>query len=158
MLKLTTSPADTVSAEGNHTFQFSSPNGLSERDAMKDYITQALARIRGSSPSTPSAIMSPIPTSTSTTPTPPSTTGTPAPATPANLPPGVSSDEMTTRGVLLSKSKELHTLFEELVVRTRTVTDAEFWESPFVKKIRQVSHQLFLAGQDECFFPFPPKH
>ena len=58
----------TTLKEGNYTFQFSSAKALAERDAIKDHITQALARIRGSSPSTP-AVMSPAPAATS----PPST-------------------------------------------------------------------------------------
>ncbi|RUS25797.1 hypothetical protein BC938DRAFT_471655 [Jimgerdemannia flammicorona] len=128
MLKLTTTSTDSNSpADNNYTFEFSGPKALQERDAFKDLITQNLTRIRGSSPSTPSNTASPA-----TTPAP-----SPLPAPVLGGLPGGLSSEIQARLSLLSKNKELQSLHQELVMTTKTVTEAEFWESPYVKRIRQ---------------------
>ncbi|KAI9022233.1 hypothetical protein CLU79DRAFT_177661 [Phycomyces nitens] len=63
--------------------------------------------------------------------------------TPAPLPPPSGStnawrhEEFMARRQLLSTSRELHMLHMELVVTGKSVSEEEFWSSPYVKRIRQ---------------------
>jgi hypothetical protein len=145
-LKIVTNPPDSK----NYVFQFESSRAVAEREAIKSFISESMARARqlaGDKSATPASV------ATLTTDSPSSSVAsTPAPSTPSaqtpsNAPtPAVSSptlnisrqEEISNRLQLLSKSKELHTLHSELVINGKNVTEEEFWESPYVQKIRQV--------------------
>lgn len=147
---------------------------MTEREAVKSQITELLARARGGSrPSPATPHRSPARTPIPPPPHPPSAPSTPAtaaasspaaaptpqaPSTPSSS--AVSSpipgspqawrhEEFNARKQLLSTSRELHTLHMELVVQGKTVTEEEFWASPYVKRIRQV-HKRWI-GKD-CFY------
>ncbi|CDS02639.1 hypothetical protein LRAMOSA00044 [Lichtheimia ramosa] len=149
-------------APKDYTFQFISQKALTEREAVKSQITELLARARGGSrPSPATPHRSPARTPIPPPPHPPSAPSTPAtaaasspaaaptpqaPSTPSSS--AVSSpipgspqawrhEEFNARKQLLSTSRELHTLHMELVVQGKTVTEEEFWASPYVKRIRQ---------------------
>ncbi|CAO3669230.1 unnamed protein product [Umbelopsis vinacea] len=144
-LKIVTNPPDSK----NYVFQFESSRAVAEREAIKSFISESMARARqlaGDKSATPASV------ATLTTDSPSSSVAsTPAPSTPSaqtpsNAPtPAVSSptlnisrqEEISNRLQLLSKSKELHTLHSELVINGKNVTEEEFWESPYVQKIRQ---------------------
>jgi hypothetical protein len=148
-LKIVTNPPDSK----NYVFHFESSRAVAEREAIKTFISESMARARqlaGDKSATPASV------STSTNMESPSSSmaSTPAPSTPnivqtpSNAPtPAASSptlnlsrqEEISSRLQLLSKSKELHTLHAELVINGKNVTEEEFWESPYVQKIRQVS-------------------
>ncbi|KAI8138403.1 hypothetical protein BJV82DRAFT_631379 [Fennellomyces sp. T-0311] len=134
----------------DYTFHFTSQKALTEREAVKSQIAELLARARGSKGSTPVAtpavVASPIATPATTigspapASTPSSSVNSPAPATPALAPGSPKSwrqEEFNARKHLLSSSRELHTLHMELVVHGKSVTEEEFWASPYVKRIRQ---------------------
>lgn len=153
-------------APKDYTFQFISQKALTEREAVKSQITELLARARGGSrPSSATPHRSPARTPIPPPPHPPSSApstpataataaSSPAPATPQQGPSTPSSsavsspipgspqawrhEEFNARKQLLSTSRELHTLHMELVVQGKTVTEEEFWASPYVKRIRQV--------------------
>jgi len=146
-LKIVTNPPDSK----NYVFHFESSRAVAEREAIKTFISESMARARqlaGDKSAMPASV------STSTNMESPSSSmaSTPAPSTPnivqtpSNAPtPAASSptlnlsrqEEISSRLQLLSKSKELHTLHAELVINGKNITEEEFWESPYVQKIRQ---------------------
>jgi hypothetical protein len=146
-LKIVTNPPESK----NYVFLFESSRALAEREAIKSFISESMARARqlaGDRPVTPASVAimandSPS-SSVASTPAPstPTTTQTPSNApTPASSSPSLNmsrQEEISSRLQLLSKSKELHTLHSELVINGKNVTEEEFWESPYVQKIRQV--------------------
>lgn len=160
-LKIVTNPPDPKS----FVFMFESSRALAEREAIKSFISESMARARqlaGEKTATPASAAtltndSPV-SSVASTPAPstPTTSLTPSnAATPAALSPNLNisrQEEISNRRQLLSTNKELHTLHSELVINGRNVTEEEFWESPYVQKIRQVSYRLF------AFLPHPTSH
>lgn len=147
-LKIVTNPPDPKS----FVFMFESSRALAEREAIKSFVSESMARARmlaGDKTATPASVAtltndSPV-SSVASTPAPstPTTNLTPSnAATPAALSPNLNisrQEEISNRRQLLSTNKELHTLHSELVMNGRNVTEEEFWESPYVQKIRQVS-------------------
>ncbi|KAI8577586.1 hypothetical protein K450DRAFT_251531 [Umbelopsis ramanniana AG] len=145
-LKIVTNPPDPKS----FVFMFESSRALAEREAIKAFVSESMARARqlaGDKSATPASVAtltndSPV-SSVASTPAPstPTTTLTPSNgATPAALSPNLNvsrQEEITNRRQLLSTNKELHTLHSELVINGKNVTEEEFWESPYVQKIRQ---------------------
>ncbi|KAI9281270.1 hypothetical protein BC943DRAFT_282700 [Umbelopsis sp. AD052] len=145
-LKIVTNPPDPKS----FVFMFESSRALAEREAIKAFVSESMARARqlaGDKTATPASVAtltndSPI-SSVASTPAPSTPTATLTPsngATPAALSPNPNvsrQEEITNRRQLLSSNKELHTLHSELVINGRNVTEEEFWESPYVQKIRQ---------------------
>jgi transcription initiation factor TFIIH subunit 1 len=148
----------------DYTFQFTSAKSIQERESIKAQIAELLARVRGL---TASQVGTPVPITPSSTVASPSpstpqsvnTTSSPAASlqqqaavnitrqsTPSNAPsPGPNSpkswrqEEFNDRKQLLTSSRELQTLHRELVVIGKSVDEEEFWSSPYVKRIRQVT-------------------
>lgn len=168
LLKITTKEP----LKKSYTFQFTSLKNLQEREAIKSQVTELLARTRGLSsasavgtpaPITPqSAVASPSPS------TPQSTNSIsspvnlqqqavtnnmtkPAPGSPA--PPGTPAnsrqEEINDRMQLIRTSRELQTLHKELVVVGKSVSEEEFWASPYVKRIRQVTTIIIVLISQE---------
>lgn len=153
----------------DYTFQFTSAKNIQERESIKAQIAELLARVRGLSasqvgtpvPITPSSAMaSPSPSTPQSINTTASASSPVAPSplqqhiavnvtrqpTPSNVPsPGPNSpkswrqEEFNDRKQLLTSSRELQTLHRELVVIGKSVDEEEFWSSPYVKRIRQVT-------------------
>jgi hypothetical protein len=153
-LKIVTNPPDPKS----FVFMFESSRALAEREAIKSFVSESMARARqlaGDKTATPASVAtltndSPA-SSVASTPAPstPTTTLTPSnAATPAVLSPNLNisrQEEIANRRQLLSTNKELHTLHSELVINGKNVTEEEFWESPYVQKIRQVSPFICIS-------------
>ncbi|CAO3664100.1 unnamed protein product [Umbelopsis ramanniana] len=145
-LKIVTNPPDSKS----FVFMFESSRALAEREAIKSFVSESMARARmlaGDKTATPASVAtltndSPV-SSVASTPAPSTPTTNLIPsnaATPAALSPNLNisrQEEISNRRQLLSTNKELHTLHSELVINGRNVTEEEFWESPYVQKIRQ---------------------
>ncbi|KAG2183387.1 hypothetical protein INT43_006393 [Umbelopsis isabellina] len=143
-LKIVTNAPESKS----YVFHFESARAIAEREAIKTYISESMARARQQAGDKTAA---PVPVATTTDSPTSSVASTPAPSTPiiqpsSNAPtPGPASqnvnlsrqEEIASRLQLLSKSKELHTLHSELVINSKNVTEEEFWDSPYVQKIRQ---------------------
>ncbi|KAL0083198.1 hypothetical protein F4703DRAFT_1905104 [Phycomyces blakesleeanus] len=78
------------------------------------------------------SIASPLPVSSSSTSTPP-----PPPPASSSSTNAWRHEEFMARRQLLSTSRELHMLHMELVVTGKSVSEEDFWSSPYVKRIRQ---------------------
>ncbi|ORZ03165.1 hypothetical protein BCR43DRAFT_38191 [Syncephalastrum racemosum] len=153
LLRISAKPASDQNAPPkDHTFHFVSPKALTEREAIKSQITELLVRQRSatgtpsapSTPASPAVVQTPnIASSSSRASTPASTSNSPMTGTPSASSPIPGSpqswrqEEFNTRRQLLASSRELHTLHMELVMKGKTVSEEEFWSSPYVKRIRQ---------------------
>ncbi|KAM3578830.1 RNA polymerase II transcription factor B subunit 1 [Umbelopsis sp. WA50703] len=143
-LKIVTNPPESKS----YVFHFESARAIAEREAIKAYISESMVRARQQA-GDKSATPAPVATTTDSPSS--SVASTPAPSTPiiqtpSNAPTPAPAgqnvnfsrqEEIASRLQLLSKSKELHTLHSELVINSKNVTEEEFWDSPYVQKIRQ---------------------
>jgi transcription initiation factor TFIIH subunit 1 len=147
----------------DYTFQFTSLKNLQEREAIKAQIGELLARARGLSSASAVGTPAPItPSSAAASPspsTPQSANNISSPATmqqqaatnnmarplPSSPAPGSPSkdrqDEFNDRRHLIKTSREVQTLHKELVMVERSVSEEEFWSSPYVKRIRQVKQK-----------------